>query len=249
MIPAIEVRHLNYAYPDGSEALHDVTFAVQANECVGLIGPNGSGKSTLLMHLNGLLPATFPTQASVTIAGMPVDPGTISTVRRRVGLLFQNPDDQLFSPTVFEDIAFGPRQFQSSESDVRRRVEKALHDVGMDSFADRAPHRLSEGEKKRICLAGVLACVPDILVLDEPTAELDPRGRRQFRQLLGSLQKTTIIASHDLDLVAGLCSRSIVLDGGRIVADGPSMELLADEALMLKHGLETPCALRQRRRE
>jgi cobalt/nickel transport system ATP-binding protein len=237
---AIEVRDLSYDYPDGKEALRGVTLRVEAGERVGLVGPNGSGKSTLLMHLNGILPEEPPEVSVVSVFSQPVIAEHLPEIRRRVGLLFQNPDDQLFCPTVFEDVAFGPEQLGETSDEVRRRVEEALSRVGLSGFEKRSPQHLSGGEKQRVCLAGILACHPEILVLDEPTSELDPRGERGLIELLRSLPVTQVLATHDLELVVKLCPRSILLDAGRIVADGPTAEILGDEKLMLKHGLEKP---------
>lgn len=240
---AIEVVGLGFRYPDGALALGDISFAIEEGECVGLIGPNGAGKSTLLLHLNGLLPESPSAQSSIRVFGQPVAAEHLASIRRQVGLLFQDPDDQLFCPTVYEDVAFGPEQLGLSKAEVAERVSKALAQVGLSGFEERLPYHLSGGEKRRVCLAGVLACDARILVLDEPTSDLDPRGRREFKALLRSLSATKIIASHDLELVAQLCSRVLVLDKGRIVAQGPTLELLGDEELMLRHGLEKPHCL------
>ena len=246
MTPALEVRHLSYRYPDGRQALDDISFVLNPGECLGLIGPNGAGKTTLLLHLNGLLPETPAGPPTVFVQGVPIEPRSLDETRRRVGLLFQDPDDQLFCPTVFEDVAFGPRQFGEDEAAVRARVAEALARVGLAGFEERPPHHLSAGEKQRACLAGLLACRPEILVLDEPTSFLDPRGRREFRELLRGLPVPRLVATHDLELVVELCARTLVLDGGRIVADGPTTTLLADEALMERHGLEKPHILHHR---
>ncbi len=245
-VPAIEVRGLRFHYGEGTPALRGVSFAIAEGESVGLVGPNGAGKSTLLLHLNGLLPETWDGTSAVLVAGRPVTPGTMPEVRRRVGLLFQDPNDQLFCPTVFEDVAFGPQQLGLSAAEVGERVAAALAAVGLGGFEERAPHHLSVGEKRRVCLAGVLACEPSILVLDEPTTSLDPKGRRELKELLARIPTTKLIATHDLELVVELCSRVIVLDEGVVVAEGPTVELLSDEALMLAHGLEKPHILRHR---
>jgi cobalt/nickel transport system ATP-binding protein len=242
MNAAIEVRKLSYRYPHtpSGSALDQLSFAVAQDECVGLLGPNGAGKSTLLLHLNGLLPEQPPREPNVWIDGEPLTSGNLNAVRQRVGLLFQDPDDQLISATVFEDVAFGPRQLGADGPILRSLVEYSLGLVGLRGFEEREPHRLSHGEKRRVCLAGVLACKPRVLVLDEPTSDLDPRGRREFKALLQSLPGAKIIATHDLDLVVDLCSRVLILDGGKLVAEGPTRSLLADEPLMLAHGLEKP---------
>jgi cobalt transport protein ATP-binding subunit len=246
MTPAVEIRNVSFTYPDGKEALRDVSFTVSENESVGLIGPNGSGKSTLLLHLNGILPDRHEGVSSVFIHGEPVARRTLETVRRQVGLLFQDPDDQIFCPTVFEDVAFGPQQFGLTKDEVRDRVQDALMSVGLEGFEDRSPHHLSGGEKQRVCLAGILACSPNVLVLDEPTSGLDPRGKRELTRLLQALPVTKVIATHDLELVVRLCSRTIVLDKGTVIGDGPTAELLSNEQLMLDHGLEKPHILQHR---
>jgi len=240
MNPAIEARNLRFRYHDGVEALRGLNFSIKEGECAALIGPNGAGKSTLLLHLNGILPERFDQAPSLFVLGQPVTDATLDAVRRNVGLLFQDPDDQLFCPTVFEDVAFGPQQFGLDESAIAARVRAALTQVGLAGFENRSPHHLSRGEKRRVCLAGVLACEPRILVLDEPTSDLDPRGRRELKAALRRIPATKLIASHDLELVVELCPRAILLDEGTIVADGPTAHLLNDEALMLAHGLERP---------
>ena len=240
MSAAIEVRGLRYRYPDGTEALCAVDLALAPGECVGLLGANGSGKSTLLLHLNGVLPERPGRESAVRINGLPVTAGNVEAVRRPVGVQFPPPHDQLFCATVADDVAFGPQQLGLAADVVAARVQSALARVGLTGFERRAPHHLSQGEKRRVCLAGVLAYEPSILVLDEPTSGLDPRGRREFKQLLREVPATKLIASHDLELVVELCPRSILLDGGRVVADGPTVELLGNEELMLAHGLERP---------
>jgi cobalt/nickel transport system ATP-binding protein len=240
----IAVGGLSYRYPDGHDALRDVSFTLAAGERVALIGPNGAGKSTLLLHLNGLLPDRPPSTPAVTVDGLPVAEANLREIRRRVGLLFQDPDDQLFCPTVWEDVAFGPRQLGLREPELSRLVTESLAQVGLDGFEERLPHHLSRGEKRRACLAGLLACDARVLVLDEPTSDLDPRGRRELMALLSRLPVAQLIATHDLEFVVEICPRTIVLDGGRIVADGPTRRLLDDEPLMLAHGLERPHILR-----
>lgn len=240
MTQAVEIQHLSYRYPDGTAALADVSFSVAAGERVALVGPNGAGKSTLLLHLNGLLPERVATGASITIAGDIVMPANFSKVRKNVGLLFQDPDDQLFCPTVFEDVAFGPRQFGLHGAELTEKVSATLTQVGLAGYENRPPHHLSRGEKRRVGLAGVLICAPAVLALDEPTTDLDPRGRRELKALLYQIPAAQIIATHDLELVVEHCSRAILLDRGAIIADGPPATLLADEALMLAHGLERP---------
>jgi energy-coupling factor transporter ATP-binding protein EcfA2 len=244
MSAAIEVRNLHFRYGEGTHALRGVSFSIAEGESVALIGPNGAGKSTLLLHLNGLLPEVWTGEPSVLVGGSPVTPETVHEVRRRVGLLFQDANDQLFCPTVFEDVAFGPQQLGLSQVEVRERVTRALAHAGIPGFEARAPHHLSVGEKRRVCLAGVLACEPSILVLDEPTSSLDPKGRRELKELLRGIPLTKLIATHDLELVVELCSRVILLDGGAVVAQGPTLALLSDEELMLRHNLERPHILR-----
>ena len=241
MRTALDVNGLSYRYSDGTAALDDLHFQVQESECVGLIGPNGAGKSTLLLHLNGVLPETLARTATLSVFGEPLVEANLRSIRRQVGLLFQDPDDQLFCPTVYEDVAFGPKQLGLDPADI---VPRVLAEVGLTGFESRSPSRMSHGEKRRACLAGVLACDPAILVLDEPSSDLDPRGRRELIALLRRLPITKIIASHDLELVVELCSRVLVLDRGKIVADGPTTEILNDEPLMLAHGLERPHILR-----
>jgi energy-coupling factor transporter ATP-binding protein EcfA2 len=246
MTAALTIRQLRHRYADGTEALAGIDLEVQRGECVGLIGPNGAGKSTLLLHLNGVLPATLPREPMVWIDGVPLLAANAAAIRRKVGLLFQDPDDQLFCPTVGDDVAFGPQQLGLGGAALAAAVAAALQQVGMTGSERRPPHRLSHGEKSRVCLAGVLACSPTLLALDEPTSNLDPRGRREFKALLVTLPGTKIIATHDLEMVAELCTRAVVLDRGRLVADGPAQQILGDEALMLRHGLEVPHLLRHR---
>ncbi|MEI8197997.1 MAG: ABC transporter ATP-binding protein [Phycisphaerae bacterium] len=246
MTPALEVRDLHFRYPDGTAALGGVSFSVAPGECVGLIGPNGAGKTTLLWHLNGLLPERPATDqnAAVHVFGLPVAGKHLPQVRRQVGLLFQDPNDQLFCPTVFEDVGFGPQQLGLSGPALRQRVAQALAQVGLQGYEKRAPHHLSGGEKRLVCLAGVLACEASILILDEPTSNLDPRSRRELKQLLRQMPMAKLIATHDLELVAELCTRVVLLDRGRIVAEGPTVPVLSDESLMLQHDLECPHILR-----
>ncbi len=231
----LEIEHLSYTYPDGRRALHDVSLRIGPGEKVALVGPNGAGKSTLLLHLNGIL---TPTAGKVRACSLEMRKENLGKVRAGVGLVFQNPDDQLFSPTVFDDVAFGLLYQGLPEAQVRLRVAQALAAVGMADFAGRSSYRLSTGEKKRVALATVLAMDPEILVLDEPTGGLDPRGRRSFINLLRSLPQTMLVATHDLNMVRELFPRTIVLDGGRIVADGATADILTDAPLLAAHGLE-----------
>ena len=237
----VEVRDLIYAYPDGTEALKGVSLRIEHGSAVALVGANGAGKSTLLLHLNGYLQTT---RGEVTIGDTVVTRETAVLARRAVGLVFQDPDDQLFMPTVAEDVAFGPLNAGLPPEQVERRVAAALDRVGMTHVRERPPYRLSAGEKRAVAIATVLAMSPDILVMDEPSANLDPRARRRLIELLLSFEHTRIIATHDLELVVEVCSRVIVLDGGKVVADGPARDILNDETLMLAHGLERPHSLR-----
>jgi cobalt/nickel transport system ATP-binding protein len=239
---AIELRHLSFHFDDVTPALVDVSFRVAEGERVAIIGPNGAGKSTLLLHLAGILPedGSGHGEGEVLIFGETLRPETLNAARRQVGLLFQDPDDQLFSPTVGEDVGFGPRQLGIRGDALSQRVGESLARVGLSGYERRLPHRLSGGEKKRVGLAGLLAYEPKLLVFDEPTSGLDPRARRQLVTLLQSLPATQLFATHDLPLVAETCSRAIVLDAGRVVADGLVREVLGDDDLMRAHGLETP---------
>ncbi len=229
----LSVRGLSFRYPAGVVALEAVDLTLGAGEWLGLIGPNGAGKSTLLLHLNG----TLRGEGTLEVAGMPLTRANLPEIRRRVGLVFQDPDDQLFMPTVLEDVAFGPLNLRLSPAEARARAETALAQVGIADLADRPPHQLSTGQKKRAALATVLSMEPDILVLDEPTAGLDPRGRREFIRLIQGLPCAKLLATHDLPLVRETCGRTAILDRGRIVADGPTETILEDEELLRAHGL------------
>lgn len=235
-VPALLVEHLHFAYPDGHVALRDVSLIVNHGEKVALVGPNGAGKSTFMLHLNGILQG----QGVVRVGGLDVTRANLPLIRARVGLVFQNPDDQLFSPTVFEDVAFGPLHMGLPEAEVRRRVAAALAQVGMSDYGSRLSHHLSMGEKKRIAIATVLAMAPDILVLDEPSAGLDPRGRRQLIELLRTLPLTMLVSTHDMAMVRELFPRMVIMDEGRVVADGPTERLFEDSSLLERHGLERP---------
>jgi cobalt/nickel transport system ATP-binding protein len=231
----IEVKALTYVYPDGRQALHDLAFRVGANETVGLIGPNGAGKTTLFLCLCGVLKSK---PGSIALADLdPADPAQRRHLPSRVGIVFQNSDDQLFSSTVFDDVAFGPLNLNLPAADVKQRVVEALDQVGLTANAERPPFHLSGGEKRRAAIAGVLAMRPPILMLDEPSMFLDPRGRRDVIKLIRELPGTKLIASHDLPLVRELCSRVLVLDEGRLVADGAPDTIMNDANLMEKHGL------------
>lgn len=233
---AVDIRDLSFSYPDGQEALQSVSLTIRQGEKVALVGPNGAGKSTLLLHLNGILRG----KGEVRILGLPLSSEHLGRIRALVGLVFQNPDDQLFSPTVFEDVAFGPLYMGLPEEEVHRRVALALHQVGMAGFERRMPHHLSLGERKRIAIATVLSMEPQILALDEPTAGLDPRARRNLINLLVQLPQTILVATHDMHFVRDLFPRIILMDGGQVVADGCTGELLADTTLLEGHGLEAP---------
>ncbi len=233
---SIEIDNLSFTYPDGHSALRRVSLHIQPCEKVALVGPNGAGKSTLILHLNGILTG----QGSLCIAGLPVSKENIAKIRSRVGLVFQNPDDQLFSPTVYEDVAFGPLHQGLPLEEMRLRVKEALAVVNMSDYVQRVSHHLSAGEKKRIAIATVLSMKPEILVLDEPTAGLDPRARRSLIRLLDELPMTMLVSSHDMHMVQEIFPRMIIMDDGQVVADGPTDQLMQDEALLNAHGLEKP---------
>ncbi len=233
----IEIDNLHYAYPDGHSALYGVSLHIEACEKVALVGPNGAGKSTLMLHLNGILSSS---KGKLRVAGLDLIPANFGKIRSRVGLVFQSPDDQLFSPTVYDDVAFGPLYQGLSVAEVRQRVEEALALVHMSDYARRVSHHLSVGEKKRIAIASVLSMKPEVLVLDEPTAGLDPRARRSLIKLLDELSMTMLVSTHDLHMVRELFPRMIVMDQGLVVADGPTSLLMEDEALLAAHGLEKP---------
>jgi cobalt transport protein ATP-binding subunit len=234
---AVRITHLHYAYPDGTEALRGIDLSIAAGEKVALVGPNGAGKSTLMLHLNGTL---APSHGSVEIGGLPVERANLPRIRAAVGLVFQDPDDQLFSPTVFDDVAFGPLHMGMAETEIHVRVEQALAAVGLTGFGRRLPHHLSLGQRKRAALATVLSMDPLVLVFDEPSSGLDPRGRRQLIGLLKALGQTVLVATHDMRLVAEVLARTVLLDDGLVVADGPTATVLADGPLLVAHGLELP---------
>jgi cobalt/nickel transport system ATP-binding protein len=237
---SLRVAGLHYAYPDGSVALQGVDLTIGTGERVALLGPNGAGKTTLVLHLNGILHGG---SGLVEITGVRVDPGDragIADIRRRVGIVFQDPDDQLFMPTVAEDVAFGPANLGVRGDELDRRVREALDAVGMAEFRDRAPHHLSFGQRRRVAVATVLAMRPEILVLDEPSSNLDPASRRELAEILQALPITILMVTHDLPYALQLCPRSVILDRGRIVADGTTAELLADADLLHSHRLELP---------
>lgn len=230
----IEVKDLCYSYQDGNAALRGVSLYISPGEKVALVGPNGAGKSTLMLHLNGIL----HDQGQVFVCGLPVEERRLAEIRASVGLVFQDPDDQLFSPRVYEDVAFGPIYMGLQESEVNRRVREALLAVGMQGFEERVSHHLSQGEKKRVAIATVLAMDPEILVLDEPTSGLDPRARRSLIELLRELPQTMLVSTHDMRLVSELFQRTIVIDEGTIVFDGSTETLLQDADFLDAHGLE-----------
>ncbi|MHB8778322.1 MAG: energy-coupling factor ABC transporter ATP-binding protein [Anaerolineales bacterium] len=232
----LSVRDLYFSYPDGHPALHGVSLKLCSGDKVALVGPNGAGKSTLMLHLNGILGG----RGEIEIAGQRLTRNNLPAVRAMVGLVFQSPDDQLFSPTVFEDVAFGPLHMGLPETEVRARVDAALEAVRMSAYRDRLSHHLSVGEKKRIAIATVLSMKPSLLILDEPSAGLDPRARRTLINLLRELPITMLVSTHDMALVKELFPRTIVMDEGRVVADGLTMEILDDEELLTAHGLEKP---------
>ncbi|GAP14335.1 ABC-type cobalt transport system, ATPase component [Longilinea arvoryzae] len=233
MEPIIEIKDLSYAYPDGKQALKDISLTVQSGEKIALVGPNGAGKSTLLYHLNGI----FTGQGKIYLGGMELNKQNLGAIRAFVGLVFQNPDDQLFSTTVFEDVAYGPIYQGMDPATVQSRVEEALKAVHMEGYARRNPYHLSGGEKKRIAIATVLSMQPQVLVFDEPTSGLDPRARRELIELLQELPQTLLIATHDLSMVRILTPRTVILNQGSIVADGPTEEILRDEELLFVNGL------------
>jgi cobalt/nickel transport system ATP-binding protein len=235
--PSLEVSSLSFSYPDGHEALRGVDLHVHHGERVALLGPNGAGKTTLLLHLNGIL---IPASGQVLVSGLGVGPDTSLEVRRRVGLVFQDPDDQLFMPTVGQDVAFGPANLGLEGEELDARVEEALGAVSMLGVADRAPHHLSYGERRRVAIATALAMKPEILVLDEPTSNLDPASRRELIEVLRDLPVTQLVATHDLPFALELCPRALVMDEGRIVASDQTIDILTDDAMMRSHRLELP---------
>ena len=263
---AIRISGLTYRYADGMQALAGIDLEIDRGETVAIVGPNGAGKTTLMMHLNGILPQQKSSwwakvshghshsesgvlqepqaeSSGVWIDGIKVGRKSLPEIRKRVGLLFQDPDDQLFALSVIDDVAFGPMNHGMARDDARKWAMECLQLVGLEHLADRPPNHLSFGERKRVCLAGVLACKPTIIVMDEPTANLDPRARRRFIELTKSLEMTKVIVTHDLEMVLEICGRAILLDGGKVVADGVPRQLLSDKELVEAHGLEVPVSL------
>lgn len=234
---SLVVSGLAYAYPDGHQALFGVDFSVARGERVALLGPNGAGKTTLVMHLNGILTGGL---GSVVVAGLSVSDDNVREIRRRVGIVFQDPDDQLFMPTVRDDVAFGPANLGLRGPELDRRVEAALEQVEMLEHIDRAPHHLSYGQRRRVAVATVLAMQPEILVLDEPSSNLDPASRRELSEILLGLDVTILMVTHDLPYALELCARALVLSEGVVVADGPTREILSDAQFMMAHRLELP---------
>jgi cobalt/nickel transport system ATP-binding protein len=238
----IEFKDVFFRYPDGTEALKGVHFRITHGESVGIVGANGSGKSTLLQHMNGYL---LPTSGTVTIGDLNLTRKTRQEIRKKVGIVFQNPDDQLFMPAVFDDVAFGPLNLGLDEAHVRERVDKALAMVNGLALRDKPPHHLSAGQKSAVAIAAVMAMEPDILAMDEPAATLDPKSRRRLITLLKGFTHSKIIASHDLDLILDVCERCIVIGDGRVVADGPSAEILSNRTMLEENSLELPLSLQR----
>jgi cobalt/nickel transport system ATP-binding protein len=242
-VPVLEAAGLTYTYPDGRRAVGGMSIAVAGGESLAIIGPNGAGKTTLLLLLAGILE---PEAGAVTVAGRRFDGRGDREIRRRLGVVFQETEDQLFSPTVFDDVAFGPLNFGLAPDEVRRRVEDALRKVGLEGYDGRHPHHLSSGERRRAAIATVLSYGPDVLLLDEPSNDLDPRGRRDLARWLRSAPEAIVLASHDLELVLRTCDRAVLMDGGRQCAAGTVLEILTDRPLLERHGLEAPLGLRDR---
>jgi cobalt/nickel transport system ATP-binding protein len=240
---AVRLTRLSYNYPDGTKALEAIDLDISRGERIAIVGPSGAGKSTLLLHLNGVLTGS----GTVRIMDQNLEPSCLAQIRKQVGLLFQDPNDQLFCPTVYEDIAFGPLNLSVPAEEISRRVDQAMKDAGLDYILrSRSSHHLSQGERRRVSLAAVLAMEPSILCMDEPTSNLDPRNRRHLIEVISSLNATLIVATHDLELVLDVCSRTVLMDRGKIWADGETRALLGDAQLMEMHGLEVPLSLKPR---
>ena len=238
----IEVSNLRFSYPDGHEAIKNISFTICRGESVGIIGANGSGKSTLLSLIIGIL---FPDKGEVKVGDVPVTKKTLAVIRRKLGMVFQDSDDQLFMTTVFDDVAFGPRNYKLDENEVKARVEEALEMVGIPHLIDRAPFKLSGGEKRAAAIASVLSMKPDVLLMDEPTSGLDPKSSRRLINILKGFSHTKIIASHDLDMVLEICDRVIVLKDGEVAADETTLKVLTNGELLDKCGLELPLSLQK----
>jgi cobalt/nickel transport system ATP-binding protein len=239
----IDFTDVYFRYPDGTEALKGITFRITHGESVGIVGANGAGKSTLILQMNGYL---LPTKGTITIGDIQLNKMTRTEIRKKVGVVFQNPDDQLFMPTVFDDVAFGPLNLGLTQDKVTTRVNEALNTVGCYSLKDRPSHHLSYGQKNSIAIATVIAMQPDILVMDEPASNLDPKSRRQLINLLKEFKHTKIIAAHDLDLILDVCERCIVIKDGKVMADGPAEDILLNEALLKENSLELPLSRQKR---
>jgi len=235
----IEIRSLSYTYDTGTKALQNVDLDIYRGESVGIVGPNGAGKSTLLLHLNGF----YRGNNTVAVTGLPITKENLAKIRSNVGIIFQDADNQLFMLTVYDDVAFGPINMGLSDEEVERRVKKALEAVNLSGYEKRAPYHLSGGEKRAAAIATVLSMEPNILVMDEPSSNLDPRTRRSLIRLLNSFDITKIIATHDLEMILELCTRCILLDEGMIITDGPTKEILSQKELLERHGLEKPISL------
>jgi cobalt/nickel transport system ATP-binding protein len=233
----VEADDLHYTYPDGTVGLAGISFRITHGESVAIVGENGAGKSTLLLHLNGFLSSAM---GVVRVGGYSISPGNLNVIRRSVGMVFQNPDDQLFMPTVFDDVAFGPLNLGFTDAQTESMVLQALDTVGASHLKKRPPHKLSQGEKRAVAIATVLAMSPDILVMDEPTSSLDPMARSRLIALLKTFKHTKIIATHDLDMAMDLCERTIVLHRGKITADGPTVKIFQDKNLLHSSNLEKP---------
>ena len=236
----VEANDLSYSYPDGTPAVKGVSFRITHGESVAIIGANGAGKSTLLLHLNGCL---MPTTGTLRVGDYPLNTQTLQHIRRAVGMVFQYPDDQLFMPTVFDDVAFGPLNLGCPDSEIEQRVMHALAEVGMTHVRTRPPYNLSAGEKRAVAIAATLSMLPDILVMDEPGSSLDPRARRRLIELLKTFKHTKIIATHDLDMAADLCERTLVMHAGKIAADGPTLDIFKNLNLLSDCGLELPLSM------
>ncbi len=236
-VPTIAVDGLGFRYPDGTDALRDIDLHIHPGERVALLGPNGAGKTTLILHMNGI---HMPQRGTVAVSGLRLAKDNVMEIRKRVGIVFQDPDDQLFMPTVRDDIEFGPRNLGIAGDDLDERVQAALAAMDVSDLADRPPNHLSFGQKRRVAIAGVLAMEPSILVLDEPTSNLDPASRRELAEALKALDTTQLIVTHDLPFAYEMCERSVVMDGGEIVAVSSTAELLTDEPLLKQHRLELP---------